>query len=171
MIFWVGSPSSLALTGNTWTQVAGSSIQNQLILFINGQKVAVQSTSVDFGTSEKKLLLGGEANGAYLLGLLDDVRIYDRALYELGGAIRAGEWVGHDYGGQWHGGGWIDRAKQAVLGSKQCLETCGGWATKLSGGIVLLDVDVDGANLSYQWKKDGVDITGATSPHSFDYRP
>ena len=33
----------------------------------------------------------------------------------------------------------------------------------------VLDVDVDGVNLSYQWKKNGVDITGATSHAPIDY--
>ena len=72
--------SSQSFTNNTWTHVIGIYLKEKLVLNINGQKMKEQTTSGKFGFSSSKLFLGGKTDGSSLFGLIDDVRIYDRAL-------------------------------------------------------------------------------------------
>jgi len=126
-------------------------------------------------------------------GLLDDVRIYDRALsaaeiqalYDLGTAAPAttttggGSTIVADSGPvttekvadgaittEKLAADAITLAKLASLASylSPAIKTQPGGAIGYLGESVNFTVEGEGRNLSYQWKKDGVPIPGATAP-------
>lgn len=70
---------SLAL--NTWTHLAGTYNGSMLRLFVNGNQVATQLISAPIMASGGPLRIGGNAIwGEYFLGIIDEVRVYNRAL-------------------------------------------------------------------------------------------
>jgi hypothetical protein len=72
-------PSSLAL--NTWTHVAITYDASTLRLFVNGTQVSSRSQTGSVAASASPLSIGGNGVwGEYFAGLIDEVRVYNRAL-------------------------------------------------------------------------------------------
>jgi glucose/arabinose dehydrogenase/fibronectin type 3 domain-containing protein len=66
---------------NAWTHVALTYDGTQLRLFVNGQQVATNNASGPIQTSTGQLSIGGNTPyGEYFTGIIDDVRVYNRAL-------------------------------------------------------------------------------------------
>ncbi|HYC29472.1 MAG TPA: Ig-like domain-containing protein, partial [Chitinophagaceae bacterium] len=70
------------LSTNTWTHIATTYDGSTLRLFINGVQVSSLSTSGSMTTSTNALRIGGSTalSSQYFAGLIDEVRIYNRAL-------------------------------------------------------------------------------------------
>lgn len=66
---------------NAWTHLAGTYDGSQLRLFVNGSEVAAQPLAASILSSAQPLRLGGNSIwGEHLVGDIDEVRIYNRAL-------------------------------------------------------------------------------------------
>jgi hypothetical protein len=75
------TPGTSAPTLSTWTHLAGTYDGAALRLFVNGTQVATRALSGSMRTSTSPLRIGGNAIwGEYFQGLIDEVRIYNRAL-------------------------------------------------------------------------------------------
>jgi hypothetical protein len=71
--------SSLPL--NAWTHLAGTYDGTTMRLYVNGVQVSSQAQTGLIQTSTAALTMGGDAlHGQYFAGLIDEVRIYNRAL-------------------------------------------------------------------------------------------
>ena len=69
---------------NTWTHIAATYDGTTLKLYINGSMVSSKSTSITIRISLDPLRIGGNTKwGEYFNGLIDEVRIYNRALTNL----------------------------------------------------------------------------------------
>jgi len=70
------------LPSNIWAHLAGTYDGEQLRLFIDGVEVASMTQTGDFETSDNPLRIGGNSvwNDEFFPGLIDEIRIYDRAL-------------------------------------------------------------------------------------------
>ena len=91
-------PSALPL--NTWTHVTGTYDGANLRLYVNGTQVAFRAESGPVSTSNNPLRLGGNGVwGEFFNGLIDEVRIYDRALSPAEIAIDMNSPVGGSGGG------------------------------------------------------------------------
>ena len=76
---WVSGAGPLAL--NAWTHLAGTYDGTTLRLYVNAQQVSSRLLSGAMFTSTDPLRIGGNAPwGEYYSGLLDEVRLYNRAL-------------------------------------------------------------------------------------------
>jgi PKD repeat protein len=72
-------PSTLAL--GTWTHLAATYGGSTATLYVNGTAVATQAASGPMPTSTDPLRIGGDSLfGEFFTGLIDEVRIYNRAL-------------------------------------------------------------------------------------------
>jgi chitodextrinase len=70
-----------AVTANTWSYVAATYDGASLKLYVNGVQVASRSQTGAIKISTGKVGIGGDGFwGQYFNGLIDDVRIYNRAL-------------------------------------------------------------------------------------------
>jgi hypothetical protein len=70
-----------ALPINTWTHLAVTYDRTTVRLYVNGVQVASRAQSGAIGTSSNPLFIGGDSTyGQYFQGLIDEVRIYNRAL-------------------------------------------------------------------------------------------
>ena len=70
-----------ALPLNTWTHLAGTYDGTMERLYINGVEVASRSQSGSLITTSNPLQIGGDSfYGQYFNGLIDEVRVYNRAL-------------------------------------------------------------------------------------------
>ncbi|HXG19026.1 MAG TPA: LamG-like jellyroll fold domain-containing protein [Methylomirabilota bacterium] len=75
----VAGPAALPL--NTWSHLAGTYDGVTLRLYVNGTQVASQGVSGNLVTSSGAVRIGGNSVwGEYFQGLIDEVRIYNRAL-------------------------------------------------------------------------------------------
>jgi PKD repeat protein len=82
----VSGPTALPL--NTWSHVAGTYDGATLRLYVDGTQVASQARTGAILTSTLPLSIGGDTlHGTYFSGLIDEVRIYNRALSQ--GEIQA----------------------------------------------------------------------------------
>jgi hypothetical protein len=73
------APSALAL--NTWTHLASTYDGTTLRLFVNGTQVATKAVTGAMPNTANPLRIGGNAIwGEYFSGLIDEVRVYNRAL-------------------------------------------------------------------------------------------
>jgi glucose/arabinose dehydrogenase/PKD repeat protein len=73
------APSALAL--NTWTHLASTYDGTTLRLFLNGTQVATKAATGAMPNTANPLRIGGNAVwGEYFSGLIDEVRVYNRAL-------------------------------------------------------------------------------------------
>jgi hypothetical protein len=76
---FVGGPTASPL--NTWTHVALTYDGTTLRLYVNGTQVATQARTGTIQTTTNPLWIGGnQPYGEYFQGLIDEVRIYNRAL-------------------------------------------------------------------------------------------
>ena len=72
-------PTAIAL--NTWTHLAASYDGAAFRLYVNGSQVTSRAVSGSVATSTSPLRLGGNTIwGEYFAGVIDEVRIYNRAL-------------------------------------------------------------------------------------------
>ncbi len=70
-----------SVTANNWSYVAATYDGTSLKLYINGVQVAVRNQTAPIKISTGKVGIGGDGYwGQYFNGLIDDVRIYNRAL-------------------------------------------------------------------------------------------
>jgi uncharacterized protein YjdB len=70
-----------ALAVNTWTHVAATYDGTTLRLYVNGVQVNSQALSGSIPVSPSPLRIGGDSVwGEYLNGVIDEVRVYNRAL-------------------------------------------------------------------------------------------
>jgi hypothetical protein len=75
----LGSPTDAPL--NAWTHVATTYDGATLRLFVNGTQVSAQAVTGAVATTTNPLWIGGnQPYGEYFQGLIDDVRVYNRAL-------------------------------------------------------------------------------------------
>ena len=65
---------------NAWTHVAAHLRRQTLRLYVNGTQVASQAATGPIQTTTNPLWIGGNSYGEYFQGLIDEVRIYNRAL-------------------------------------------------------------------------------------------
>jgi hypothetical protein len=76
---YLSGPTTLPL--NTWTHLAATYDGSTLRLYINGAQVSSQPHRGSLMTSNGALRIGGDAVwGEYFRGMIDEVRIYNRAL-------------------------------------------------------------------------------------------
>ncbi|HET7208804.1 MAG TPA: LamG-like jellyroll fold domain-containing protein, partial [Terriglobales bacterium] len=74
-------PGVSALPANTWTHLAATYDGATLRLYLNGVQVAGRSISDSLTSSSNALQIGGDAAfGQYFKGIIDEVRVYNRAL-------------------------------------------------------------------------------------------
>jgi hypothetical protein len=73
--------ASSSLTTTTWSYIALTWSSNTLRLYVNGTLVTSRTTTGSYGTSTGPLVIGGTSTASnYFDGLLDEVRVYQRAL-------------------------------------------------------------------------------------------
>ena len=80
--YWVGD-TSFAIATNTWTHVATVYEGTEQVLFRNGERVFSRTQEGAMGSNANKLLIGARGSGTprnFFGGMIDEVRIYDRAL-------------------------------------------------------------------------------------------
>ena len=77
----VGAAGTAALPLNTWSHLAGSYDGTTLRMYVNGTLVGSKALSGSLVTSTGALRIGGNSVwGEYFSGLVDEVRVYNRAL-------------------------------------------------------------------------------------------
>ena len=77
----ISAVGNQTLTLNTWTHLVTTYDGTILRIFVNGNEIGSRSLSGSITISNSPLSLGGNAIwGEYFSGLIDEVRIYDRAL-------------------------------------------------------------------------------------------
>ncbi len=70
-----------ALATNAWTHLAATYDKVKLCLYVNGTQVSSASRTASIATSANPLQIGGDSiYGQYFQGVIDDVRVYNRAL-------------------------------------------------------------------------------------------
>jgi hypothetical protein len=70
-----------ALPVNAWTHLAVTYDRQTVRLYVNGVQVASRAETKAIATSSSPLYIGGDSTyGQYFQGIIDEVRIYDRAL-------------------------------------------------------------------------------------------
>ena len=70
-----------ALVVNTWTHLAATYDRVTMRLYVNGVQVASRAQTGNIVTSTNPLQIGGDSiYGQYFAGLIDEVRVYNRAL-------------------------------------------------------------------------------------------
>lgn len=139
-----------ATTATSWTHLVTQYDGTNKLFYVNGLLVAA-ARSPFFPNPAQPLRIGADTTGARpFLGLLAHVAVYDRAL-------TAGA-VGRHYTA---GTGLSPSANVApqILVQPSLAET------PVAGSTVVLSTLAGGsAPLTYQWRKEGVSITGATTP-------
>jgi len=77
----VNAPAAKALALNAWTHLASTYDGTTLRLFVNGEQVATKAATGAMPNTTGALRIGGNAPwGEYFSGLIDEVRVYNRAL-------------------------------------------------------------------------------------------
>ena len=71
---------SATLAVNAWTHLAATYDRTMIRLFVNGVQVASGAQTSAISTSNGVLTIGADFYGEYFQGLIDEVRIYNRAL-------------------------------------------------------------------------------------------
>lgn len=115
--------------------------------FINGAPVSTNSSALEVSDGNAQLTLGQAENGFFFNGLLDEVRIYNRALAlpEMQSIYQSGT------------NGMRLPAGPSITNHPQS-------QTVLVGNGVTFSVQADGSTpLFYQWQSNGVNVAGATN--------
>ena len=69
------------LPTNIWTHIAVTYDKTMVRLYVNGMQVSSRLSTADIPTSAFPLQIGGDSlHGQYFQGLIDEVRVYNRAL-------------------------------------------------------------------------------------------
>jgi hypothetical protein len=68
------------LAVNTWTHLAATYDRTHIRLYVDGVEVASIAQTAAISTSTAVLTIGADFYGEYFTGLIDEVRVYDRAL-------------------------------------------------------------------------------------------
>jgi hypothetical protein len=68
------------LTLNTWTHLAGTYDGTALRLYVNGALVATFAQTGSMTATTGALRIGGDFSNEFFTGLIDEVRVYNRAL-------------------------------------------------------------------------------------------
>ncbi len=77
----VSAAGTSSIPSNTWTHLAATYDRSRLRLFVNGVEVTNTAATALISTGTGPLRIGGTNNGSdFFRGLIDDVRIYNRAL-------------------------------------------------------------------------------------------
>ena len=80
---------------NTFSHLAGTFDGKEVRIFVNGKLISSKPAQGVIGTNDKALSIGGHGNSAgdKFTGVIDDVRVYSRALSEaeIGAIYKAGE--------------------------------------------------------------------------------
>jgi len=77
----IDATSASTLPVNQWVHLAATYNGTSLILYMNGAPVASQAVTGSMATSTAALRIGGDSVwGEYFAGLIDEVRVYNRAL-------------------------------------------------------------------------------------------
>jgi hypothetical protein len=77
----LSTSASSALSSTQWAYIALTWSANTLRLYVNGTLVSSRSTTGAYGTSTGTLRIGGTSTAtAFFDGIVDEVRIYQRAL-------------------------------------------------------------------------------------------
>jgi hypothetical protein len=76
----VGVQGTSVLALNTWTFLAATYDGTTMRLYVNGSQVATRSQTGAITTTTDPLRIGGDWSGEMFTGLIDNVRIYNRAL-------------------------------------------------------------------------------------------
>jgi hypothetical protein len=169
-----GINSNSQVRENLWDLVTCTRSDGNVSLLVN-TLFEGSTTNAASGTSSYNTSIGNNFGTSYYFsGLIDDIRIYDRALsavevkalYELGEepVQVSGSGTTTVVNGTVADGS-IGPSKLSSEVSNALKPVVVGQPSSVVGvdeQSVVLDVDVDGVNLSYQWKKNGVEITGAT---------
>ncbi|MFI7228439.1 LamG-like jellyroll fold domain-containing protein [Nonomuraea angiospora] len=75
------APAASNLPLNTWSHVAATYDGSTLRMFVNGTQVATNPTGGNLRTGTSPLRIGGNSgSGEYFSGLIDEVRVYNKAL-------------------------------------------------------------------------------------------
>ncbi|RIL11746.1 MAG: hypothetical protein DCC75_01745 [Proteobacteria bacterium] len=78
---WVTAQNAQALPANTWRHLAVTFDGSALRLFLNGTQAAITNSPGTINQSSQPLRIGGNSVwGEYFQGVIDEVRIYNRAL-------------------------------------------------------------------------------------------
>src|SRR3954470_7840685 len=76
---FAGATTNLALVP-TWTHLAMTYDSTRIRLYVNGRLVATTLQTGPLAASSEPLLIGNDLSGQWFDGLIDEVRVYDRAL-------------------------------------------------------------------------------------------
>jgi hypothetical protein len=68
------------ITANKWTHVAMVFNGRSIVLYVNGQQVAMASSSGTLSNMPTNLYIGSSSAGAYFIGKIDEVAIYSKPL-------------------------------------------------------------------------------------------
>jgi hypothetical protein len=152
---WIDATSGNIVTPWPWPDdqwgfivLTGNGTAN--ILYIDGQPVATRTSSVSsYGTNEFAFNIGGggifNATGDYFNGFIDEVAVYNKAL--------SPETIADLYSSGLFG------ATTPPFVTRNPVSQ-----TVAAGATLTLTAGANGSiPLTYQWKKDGVNVTGATS--------
>ncbi|HEV2207266.1 MAG TPA: LamG-like jellyroll fold domain-containing protein [Verrucomicrobiae bacterium] len=144
-------PIGNAITAGNWSFIAASGSSNTLNLYINGQRVATAAATATsgYGSYTDPFLLSGNTSGngdPSISGLMDEVAVYPRTLSdaEIAGLYAAGAY------------GTVTAPFVTQQPNSQTVQA--GNTVSISGAVV------GSLPLSYQWKKDGANLPGATGP-------
>ena len=72
--------TNTALTANTWTHVAMTYDGTNVILYVNGSVVSTTAATGTIASGTTPLWIGGGPSSEFFQGLIDEVRVYNRAL-------------------------------------------------------------------------------------------
>jgi hypothetical protein len=64
----------------SWTHLAATFDQAMIRLYVDGVEVAAAAQTTDLSTSTSALTIGADSYGEFFQGVLDEIRIYNRAL-------------------------------------------------------------------------------------------